>query len=100
MSGGQAGPHKIQGIGVGFIPEALNLDLVDEILCIPDNLALETTRMLIREEGLLVGISSGAACAAALQLAVREENSGKVIVTVFPDLAERYISTALFDEED
>jgi len=100
LSGGQAGPHKIQGIGAGFIPEVLNLDLVDEIICIPDNLALEATRKLIREEGLLVGISSGAACAAALQLAVREENRGKVIVTVFPDLAERYISTALFEEED
>ncbi len=100
LSGGQAGPHKIQGIGAGFIPEVLNMDLVDEILCIPDNLALEATRKLIREEGLLVGISSGAACAAALQLAVRAENRGKVIVTVFPDLAERYISTALFDEED
>jgi cysteine synthase len=100
LSGGKAGPHGIQGIGAGFVPEILNLDLVDEVICIPDDLALETTRKLIREEGLLVGISSGAACAAALQLAARAENSGKLIVTIFPDLAERYISTALFEEED
>lgn len=100
LSGGKAGPHRIQGIGAGFVPEILNLDLVDEVICIPDDLALETTRKLIREEGLLVGISSGAACAAALKLAARAENSGKLIVTIFPDLAERYISTALFEEED
>jgi cysteine synthase len=100
LSGGKAGPHGIQGIGAGFVPEILNLDLVDEVICIPDDLALETTRKLIREEGLLVGISSGAACAAALQLAARAENSGKLIVTIFPDLAERYISTALFEEGD
>jgi cysteine synthase len=100
LSGGKAGPHGIQGIGAGFVPEILNLDLVDEVICIPDDLALETTRKLIREEGLLVGISSGAACAAALQLAARAENSGKLIVIIFPDLAERYISTALFEEED
>ena len=99
LSGGKAGPHRIQGIGAGFVPEILKLDLVDEVICIPDDLALATTRQLIREEGLLVGISSGAACAAALQLAARAENSGKLIVTIFPDLAERYISTALFDEE-
>ncbi len=100
LSGGMAGSHRIQGIGAGFVPEILRLDLVDEVICIPDNLALETTRQLIREEGLLVGISSGAACAAALQLAARAENRGKMIVTIFPDLAERYISTALFNEED
>ncbi|MBM4235962.1 MAG: cysteine synthase A [Firmicutes bacterium] len=100
LSGGKAGPHKIQGIGAGFVPEILKLDLVDEVICIPDDLALATTRQLIRKEGLLVGISSGAACAAALQLAARAENSGKLIVTIFPDLAERYISTALFEEED
>jgi cysteine synthase len=100
LSGGKAGSHGIQGIGAGFVPEILNLDLVDEVICIPDDLALETTRKLIREEGLLVGISSGAACAAALQLAARDENSGKLIVTIFPDLAERYISTALFEEGD
>ncbi len=100
LSGGMAGSHRIQGIGAGFVPEILRLDLVDEVICIPDNLALETTRQLIREEGLLVGISSGAACAAALQLAARTENRGKMIVTIFPDLAERYISTALFNEED
>jgi cysteine synthase len=100
LSGGKAGPHGIQGIGAGFIPEILDQGLVDEVICIPDALALETTRKLIREEGLLVGISSGAACAAALELAARAENSGKLIVTIFPDLAERYISTALFEEED
>lgn len=100
LSGGKAGPHKIQGIGAGFVPEILKMDLVDEVICIPDDLALQTTRQLIQEEGLLVGISSGAACAAALQLAARAENKGKMIVTIFPDLAERYISTALFNEED
>ncbi len=99
LSGGNSGPHKIQGIGAGFIPDVLQLDLVDEIVKIPGALALETARRLIREEGLLVGISSGAACAAALQVAERPENEGKMVLTVFPDLAERYISTALFNED-
>jgi cysteine synthase len=99
ISGGNPGLHNIQGIGAGFIPEVLDRKLIDEVIKIPDQLAFQTSRKLIREEGLLAGISSGAACAAALQLAGRPENKGKLIVTIFPDLAERYISTALFEEE-
>ncbi len=99
LSGGSPGPHKIQGIGAGFVPEVLQLDLADEIIRIPGAVALETARRLIREEGLLVGISSGAAGAASLQVAARPENEGKMILTIFPDLAERYISTALFEDQ-
>ncbi len=92
------GKHTIQGIGAGFIPDVLNLDIIDEVICVADEDAAETTRRLARLEGLMCGISCGAATWAALQVARREENRGKVIVVVLPDLGERYLSTKLFPE--
>lgn len=98
LSGGLHGSHKIQGIGAGFIPGVLKTELLDEIIRVEDRQALETTRRMIREEGLLVGISSGAAVFAALSLAKRQENEGKLIVVILPDTGERYLSTELFED--
>lgn len=96
LSGGKAGPHKIQGIGAGFVPDTLNTDIYDEILPVQNEDAFATGRALARSEGVLVGISSGAAVFAAAQLAKRPENAGKVIVALLPDTGERYLSTPVF----
>jgi len=97
LSGGPAGPHKIQGLGAGFIPGILDLKIIDEIITISNETALETARQTARLEGIPVGISSGAAIAAALEVGARPENEGKTIVAVIPSFAERYLSTALFE---
>lgn len=96
LSGGSAGPHKLQGIGAGFVPKILDVKVIDQIIKVTEEQAVSTARRLAREEGLLVGISSGAAAYAAIQLAQKEANKGKVIVVILPDTGERYLSTPLF----
>ena len=97
LSGGPPGPHKIQGIGAGFIPAILDTKLIDEVLRIGNETAMRTAREVARLEGVAVGISSGAALAAAIEIGARTDMAGKTIVVVLPDIAERYLSTALFD---
>jgi len=97
LSGGEKGPHKIQGIGAGFIPDVLDRSVIDEIIPVDDDDAAKTARRLAREEGIFVGISSGAAVFAALQVAARPENEGKMIIVILPSTGERYLSTGLFD---
>lgn len=98
LSGGSAGPHKIQGIGAGFVPEILDTEIYDEVIKVPNESAFETGKKVAKTEGVLIGISGGAAVWAAAQLAKRPENKGKNIVVILPDTGERYLSTALFED--
>ena len=97
LSGGKPGPHKIQGIGAGFVPQVLNVEMIDEIIQVSNDDAMQTARQLAAKEGILVGISSGAAMWAAIQLSQRPQNEGKTIVVILPDTGERYISTEMFE---
>jgi cysteine synthase A len=98
LSGGSAGPHKIQGIGAGFVPDTLDRSLVDEVLTVSNDEAIDATRRVAREEGIICGISSGAALHVALKVAKRPDSDGKTIVVILPDSGERYLSTKLFGE--
>ena len=100
LSGGQPGPHKIQGIGAGFVPKNFDASVVDQVIPVQDNEAIRASRLLAKHEGLLVGISAGAAIHAAIQLAKKEENKGKTIVALLPDTGERYLSTVLYAFEE